>query len=174
MACRHAALFGLFMLSACGSGPVRTRATPEEALRQAEGRLQERGIELDTAVRSPRHLRTIRYCYAPPDREGSDWNRSFARPFHAPPSETVDGEVARQDAARAQCEFMFRVELTATGAADGTSQLEATTEWWRKAQRSCAPLGNPLLAVMRCEYAYDGAMAPQAIEGFINGMLTGL
>lgn len=164
----------LATLAACGSGPVRVRSTPEEALQAAAGRLSERGVSLDPAGRRPDMLRTERYCYVPPDAQGHDWNRSLTRPYAGPLVVTVEGDPAEQETARHRCEHLFRVELRAATSPEGETRLQATSEWWRLAQRHCEPLGNPLLGRQRCEYGYDGAMAPQAVEPHFHGMLTGL
>jgi hypothetical protein len=86
---------------------------------------------------------------------------------------TVEGDAAEQAAARGRCTWLFRVEVAARGV-PGAATLTATGEWWRLAQRRCEPVGNPLVGRVRCEYGYDGAVAPQAIEPHFHAMFSGL
>lgn len=160
--------------AACSSAPVRVKQPAPLALQAAEGRLVERGIVMDATGRRPDALRTERYCYVPPDAQGNDWARSFIAPFRGAPTPTVEGDEAEQKTARSKCTYLFRVELRAETDAAGQSHLQAVSEWWRLTQRHCETIGNPLVGRMRCEYGYDGAVAPQAVEPYVHGMLTGL
>jgi hypothetical protein len=141
---RRPVFLGLALVAGCGAGPVAVRQPPADALRAAEARLVERGIVLDSAGRRADALRTERYCYVPPDAQGNDWGRSLIAPYRGP----------------------FGVP--------GAATLTATGEWWRLAQRRCEPVGNPLVGRVRCEYGYDGAVAPQAIEPHFHAMFSGL
>ena len=161
-------------LSACGGGPVVVRQPAAMALRSAEARLAERGIAIDPNGRTPESFRTERFCYVPPDAQGNSWDRSFIAPYRGLLTPTVEGDAAEQGAGRGKCSALFRVELRATTDSSGQARLQATSEWWRLAQRRCEVLGNPLLGRMRCEYGYDGALAPQSVEPHIHAMLTGL
>lgn len=159
--------------SACGAGPVPVRQAPGDALRAAEARLAERGIALDAAGRRADALRTERFCYVPPDAQGNDWARSLIAPYRGPLSITVEGDAAEHAEARKRCAYLFRVEVVA-GGPPAAATLTATGEWWRLAQRRCEPIGNPLVGRMRCEYGYDGAVAPQAVEPHFHAMFSGL
>lgn len=174
MARRLTAPLVALALAACSSGPVRVKQAAPLALQAAEARLVERGIVMDAAGRRPDALRTERYCYVPPDAQGNDWARSFIAPFRGAPTPTVEGDEAEQKAARSKCAYQFRVELRSETDATGQAHLQAVSEWWRLTQRHCETIGNPLVGRMRCEYGYDGAVAPQAVEPYIHGMLSGL
>ncbi|MCK6575416.1 hypothetical protein L6V77_30525 [Myxococcota bacterium] len=173
MSLRFFLVWALALTSAVGCGPVAVRQAAGDALRAAEARLVERGIALDAAGRRADAFRTERYCYVPPDAQGNDWARSLIAPYRGPLAITVEGDAGEQAEARRRCAYLFRVEVTAQGA-QGSATLTATGEWWRLAQRRCETLGNALVGRMRCEYGYDGAVAPQAIEPHFHSMFTGL
>jgi len=166
-------LWGLATTSTIGCGPVPVRRSAGDALHAAEARLVERGIALDPTGRRADAIRTERYCHVPPDAQGNDWARSLIAPYRGPLAITVDGDAAEQAAARQRCVYLFRVEVTAQGA-EGAATLTATGEWWRLAQRRCETLGNALVGRLRCEYGYDGAVAPRAVEPHFHSMFTGL
>ena len=168
---RHLLL--LAVLPACTPAQIETRASPKVALEAAAKRLTERGIELDPAATSGTRLRTRHYCYQPPDRTGSSWDRSFARPSPGPVPFSHEGTLAEQDATRGRCAHIFRVELQAQPLPKG-ARVVSQSEWWALKAGRCTPQGDPLLGQLRCNYSYRGARAPEDVEGFIYGMLSGL
>ena len=157
----------------CTPGRIHVRSTPADALKAASARFEERGIALDPAVASPTRVRTRHYCYQPPDRTGGGWDRSFARPSPGPVPFTRDGPISEQDATRARCAHIFRVEIQASAHGPG-AEIVSQSEWWALKPGACAPLGDPLLGGLRCEYRYRGAQAPADVDGVIYGMLSGL
>ncbi len=164
----------LVVLVGCTPTQVQVRATPADALAKAEARLAERGIELDAAGRRADRLRTGSFCYVAPDRTGASWDRSFARPVPGPGPFEVEGTLAEQKAAEDRCPYIVRVELTAAPDGAGGATLRAEGQWWRVRPGACAPVGEPLLGVLRCQYRYVGTQPQGDIEAFVYGIVEDL
>lgn len=166
-------LLMLTLIVGCTPSMVEVRATPADALKIVEARLAEREIELDAAGRRPDRVRTGTFCYVAPDATGASWDRSFARPVPGPGPFEIEGTLEEQHAAEQRCRHIFRVELNALPH-DGGAKLVAESAWWKLQPGICAPVGDPLLGVVRCHYRYVGAQAPADVLGFVYGLVEDL
>lgn len=178
------ALGAALALSACTPSRVRTKASPGDAINAAAARLAERNITLDPAGRRPTRLRTAHFCYTPPDQQGQHWDRSFLDTRPGPVGFSIEGPMTVQDAARRDCPDLFQADIIAQPSADSAdpdrpeTSLHVEIAWWRLHNPKCAPIGDPLLGQMRCDYTYRGSTGPEGLggdaEGFFYGLLKGL
>lgn len=156
-------------IAACASRPVETRTPAAPALTEAAARLTARGIALDPAGQRPDRLRTGYFCHRP----GEAWDLSFTSPATPPVPFSAEGTLEEQATARGKCPLLLQVEVTTAPSPEGT-QLEVQSAWWRLKEHACAPLGDPLMGKVRCDYAWEGATGEAGVEAFIYGIMSGI
>jgi hypothetical protein len=164
-------------LAALGCTPshIQVRKAPADAINAAVTRLEARDVAFDPAGRRPDRARSAHFCYRPLHRSGGGFDASFQ---HAVAGGPVGFEhtapLDDQAPVRKRCEWMFRFEVHARPY-EGESRIEVQTDWWRIKNTRCVPEGNPLLGVLRCDYAYTAAhKGPDDLPGFIYRILSGL
>ena len=158
---------------ACTPQYVDVKPLPDDALSRISARLKERGLKTDPSSRSPTRLRTVTYCFRPPDRHGFNWDRAFGDQVTGPIGFTHIGTTESQDLKAVKCERRFRVTIRAERAQEMT-RLVVESEWWRLKRGRCIAHGLPAMAQQLCRYDYVGTRAPDDVRGHIYGILRDL
>ncbi|MFN3201838.1 MAG: hypothetical protein ACE366_25765 [Bradymonadia bacterium] len=167
----------LVSLGGCTPSTVRVKHTPPQATDLAEARLVDRHITLDAAGRRPDQVRTAHFCYKTPDRQGQHWDRSFTDTRPGPIGFVIEGPMSDQDTARTKCPQLFQATIQAVDDPERPGEgaaFRVDVAWWRLHNPKCAPIGDPLLGQMRCDYVYRGAQPADNARGFFMGLLKGL
>ena len=158
------------LLAGCSARPVETRTAAGPALAEAAARLTARRIALDPTSQRADRLRTGYFCH----REGEAWDVTLTSAAPPPVPLTAEGTLEEQAIQRAKCPMLVQVEVTTAPGTDGGTRLEVQSAWWRLKERSCRPLGDPLVGKLRCELAYEGATGEAGLDRFIYGILSGI